>query len=149
MKVAVVFGTRPEIIRLSQVIPLLDRYVETVLIHTGQNYDPRLSDIFFEELSLRQPDVHLGVNAAGFAEQASAILARGDHAAAEPYFLGWVKELQTRQGERAASDLREALPRLAALYESWGKPAEAAKWRATWAALPPPVERGPVPRVAD
>ena len=78
MKVAVVFGTRPEIIRLSQVIPLLDRYVETVLIHTGQNYDPRLSDIFFEELSLRQPDVHLGVNAAGFAEQASAILSRGD-----------------------------------------------------------------------
>ncbi len=53
MKVMTVLGTRPEIIRLSRVIPKLDRLCEHVLVHTGQNYDPNLSEIFFEELGIR------------------------------------------------------------------------------------------------
>lgn len=56
MKVAVIVGTRPEIIRLSCVIDALDGAVDLTLIHTGQNYDYELSDIFFEELSIRRPD---------------------------------------------------------------------------------------------
>jgi UDP-N-acetylglucosamine 2-epimerase (non-hydrolysing) len=77
MKVVTIFGTRPEIIRLSGVIRTLDRLCTHVLVHTGQNYDPLLSDVFFDELGVRQPDVHLGVGATtGFAEQAAAILAR-------------------------------------------------------------------------
>jgi UDP-N-acetylglucosamine 2-epimerase (non-hydrolysing) len=78
VRIATIVGTRPEIIRLSQIIPRLDRHAEHVLIHTGQNYDPRLSDIFFTELGVRAPDVHLGVKADGFAEQAGQILARSD-----------------------------------------------------------------------
>ncbi|HEY0564771.1 MAG TPA: UDP-N-acetylglucosamine 2-epimerase (non-hydrolyzing) [Terriglobales bacterium] len=56
-----VLGTRPEIIRLCLVIEKLDRYCEHVLIHTGQNYDSRLNDVFFRELGLRAPDEVLGV----------------------------------------------------------------------------------------
>lgn len=75
MKVLTVFGTRPEIIRLSVVIRLLDRFCTHVLVHTGQNYDPLLSDVFFAELAVRTPDVHLGIGAmSGFAAQAGAIL---------------------------------------------------------------------------
>ena len=77
MKVATIFGTRPEIIRLSRVIPLLDRFAEHRLVHTGQNYDPQLSDVFFKELGVRAPDVHLDVgHAPGFAAQAAAIFER-------------------------------------------------------------------------
>lgn len=76
MKVVTIFGTRPEIIRLSQVIRQLDRFCEHVLVHTGQNYDPNLSDIFFQELEVRQPDIHMGIQAAGFAEQIGQIVAR-------------------------------------------------------------------------
>ena len=69
------FGTRPEIIRLSAVIRMLDRFCTHVLVHTGQNYDPLLSDVFFDELAVRKPDVHLGIGASsGFAAQAAAIL---------------------------------------------------------------------------
>lgn len=75
MKVVTLFGTRPEIIRLSAVIRTVDRFCTNVLVHTGQNYDPLLSDVFFEELGVRQPDVHLGIGAtSGFAAQAAAIL---------------------------------------------------------------------------
>lgn len=61
MKVMTIVGTRPEIIRLSRVITRLDREVDHRLVHTGQNWDPQLSDIFFEELELRRPDHWLGV----------------------------------------------------------------------------------------
>jgi len=56
MKVMTIVGTRPELIRLSRVIPLLDQYCEHIFVHTGQNYDPNLKDIFFENLNLRKPD---------------------------------------------------------------------------------------------
>ncbi len=60
-KVMTVVGTRPEIIRLSEVIKRLDREVDHVLVHTGQNYDPLLNEVFFRDLGLRAPDRVLGV----------------------------------------------------------------------------------------
>lgn len=62
LKVATVVGTRPEIIRLSTLIPLLDEHADHLLIHTGQNNDPNLSDVFFQDLKLRSPDVYLGIS---------------------------------------------------------------------------------------
>jgi UDP-N-acetyl-L-fucosamine synthase len=61
VKVLTVVGTRPEIIRLSRVISRLEEETEHRLVHTGQNWDPQLSDIFFKELGLRQPDHWLEV----------------------------------------------------------------------------------------
>jgi len=63
VKVATVVGTRPEIIRLSRVIAALDKHTEHILIHTGQNYDYELNEIFFNDLGIRKPDFFL--NAAG------------------------------------------------------------------------------------
>ena len=63
LKVMVVFGTRPEIIRLSATIRALEQSVRTVTVHTGQNYDYELSEVFFNDLGLRKPDYFL--NAAG------------------------------------------------------------------------------------
>ncbi len=74
MKVVTWFGTRPEIIRLSRVIPALDEHCRQLLVHTGQNYDENLSDIFFRDLGVRAPDVHLGIVANDFGAQAGAIL---------------------------------------------------------------------------
>lgn len=76
MKVLTLFGTRPEIIRLSVVIRALDSACSQVLVHTGQNFDPALSDVFFEELGVRAPDACLDVRATGFAAQAAQILER-------------------------------------------------------------------------
>jgi UDP-N-acetylglucosamine 2-epimerase (non-hydrolysing) len=56
LKVMTIVGTRPEIIRLSRVIPLLDQYCEHVLVHTGQNYDYELNQVFFDDLGLRKPN---------------------------------------------------------------------------------------------
>ncbi|KAF0101275.1 MAG: UDP-N-acetylglucosamine 2-epimerase [bacterium] len=56
LKVMTIFGTRPEIIRLSRVIDRLDRFADHLLVHTGQNYDYELNQIFFEELGIRRPD---------------------------------------------------------------------------------------------
>jgi UDP-N-acetylglucosamine 2-epimerase (non-hydrolysing) len=75
MKVMTVLGTRPEIIRLSQVVGILDRVADHVLVHTGQNYDRRLSGLFFEELGVREPDVFMGVRGVGFADQVGQIIA--------------------------------------------------------------------------
>lgn len=66
LKVVTVVGTRPEIIRLSRLIPLLDEHTDHILVHTGQNYDPLLSDVFFKDLQLRQPDYYLGVDTNSF-----------------------------------------------------------------------------------
>lgn len=74
MKVVTLFGTRPEIIRLSRVIPTIDQHAKQVLVHTGQNYDPNLSNVFFAELKIRAPDVHMGIKATDFAAQIGEIL---------------------------------------------------------------------------
>ena len=62
MKVATIVGTRPEIIRLSRVMGALDRHVEHLIIHTGQNYDYTLNQVFFDDLGLRAPDHYLAVD---------------------------------------------------------------------------------------
>ena len=78
MKVMTILGTRPEIIRLSLIIEKLDRLCEHVLVHTGQNFDARLSDVFFRELGVRQPDHFLGVRGDTFGEQIGQIIAESE-----------------------------------------------------------------------
>ncbi len=63
MKIMTIVGTRPEIIKLSTVIPELDKFTEHILVHTGQNYDYELNEIFFEGMGIRKPDIFM--NAAG------------------------------------------------------------------------------------
>ncbi len=62
LKVATIIGTRPEIIRLSSTMKLLDKHLAQIIVHTGQNYDYELNEIFFEDLGLRKPDYFLGVD---------------------------------------------------------------------------------------
>ncbi len=78
MKVATIIGTRPEIIRLSRVMAALDRYVDHVIIHTGQNYDYELNQIFFEDLQLRKPDFFLEAAGQTAAETIGLVIARSD-----------------------------------------------------------------------
>lgn len=66
LKIVTIVGTRPEIIRLSQLIPKLDKEVSHVLVHTGQNFDRQLNEVFFEELGLRSPDHFLAVDTSSF-----------------------------------------------------------------------------------
>lgn len=62
MKVMTILGTRPEIIRLSRIISLLDKYCTHILVHTGQNYDYELNEVFFKDLEIRKPDYFLSVD---------------------------------------------------------------------------------------
>jgi UDP-N-acetyl-L-fucosamine synthase len=78
IKVMTVVGTRPEIIRLSRVIAKLDQYTDHVLVHTGQNYDYELNEIFFDELKLRRPDHFLEAAGKTPAETIGAIIAKVD-----------------------------------------------------------------------
>jgi UDP-N-acetylglucosamine 2-epimerase (non-hydrolysing) len=78
VKILTVLGTRPEIIRLSLIIRLLDDAAEHVLVHTGQNYDDRLDGLFFRELKVRKPDVYMGVRGDGFGAQVGEIIARSE-----------------------------------------------------------------------
>jgi len=83
MKVATILGTRPEIIRLSRVIATLDRYTEHVLIHTGQNYDYELNQVFFEELEIRRPNYFLQAAGKNAAETIGLVIAKSDDILAE------------------------------------------------------------------
>lgn len=74
MKIITILGTRPEIIRLSCIIEKLDGICEQVILHTGQNFDRNLNEVFFEELGVRQPDHYLGAKGT-FGEQIGTILA--------------------------------------------------------------------------
>ena len=78
LKVMTVVGTRPEIIRLSRVLAKLDQYTDHVLVHTGQNYDYELNEIFFDELKLRRPDHFLEAVGGSVAETIGNILSRVD-----------------------------------------------------------------------
>jgi UDP-N-acetylglucosamine 2-epimerase (non-hydrolysing) len=76
MKVATIVGTRPELIKLSRVIAELDRSVTHVLMHTGQNYDYELNEVFFRDLEIRKPDHFLDVVGATLGETIGNVIAR-------------------------------------------------------------------------
>lgn len=78
LKVMTVVGTRPEIIRLSRVMSKLDTYVDHVLVHTGQNYDYELNQIFFDDLGLRKPDYFLDAVGGSLAETIGNVISRID-----------------------------------------------------------------------
>ena len=78
LKVATVVGTRPEIIRLSRVMAALDRSLEHVIIHTGQNYDYELNQIFFDDLEIRKPDHFLEAAGATAAETIGQVISKVD-----------------------------------------------------------------------
>lgn len=75
LKVMTILGTRPEIIRLSRVIARLDQYTDHCLVHTGQNYDHELNEIFFKDLGIRKPDHFLGSGGGSLGETMGKILA--------------------------------------------------------------------------
>lgn len=76
LKLMTIVGTRPEIIRLSAVIKCADKYFDHVLVHTGQNYDYTLNQIFFEQLKLREPDYYLDAAGSNLGETMGNIIAR-------------------------------------------------------------------------
>lgn len=78
LKVMTIVGTRPEIIRLSRVIVELDKYFEHVLVHTGQNYDYELNEIFFQQLEIRKPDYFLESAAKNVANTIGNIISMSD-----------------------------------------------------------------------
>jgi len=83
MKVMTVVGTRPEIIRLSRVIAVLDQQIEHTLIHTGQNYDYELNQVFFEDLEIRPPDRYLGAAGSNAAQTIGQVIIAMDQILAE------------------------------------------------------------------
>src|SRR5438034_807142 len=74
LKVMTIVGTRPEIIRLSRVIEKLDQHCEHVLVHTGQNYDYELNEVFFSDLAIRKPDAFLEAAGASAAETIGQVI---------------------------------------------------------------------------
>ena len=78
MKVMTIVGTRPEIIKLACVIKELDRYTEHILVHTGQNYDYELNQVFFEDLGLRAPDVYMDAAGENAAETIANVISKSD-----------------------------------------------------------------------
>ena len=76
MKIMVIVGTRPEIIRLAEVIKKLEQFHQVVLVHTGQNYDYNLNDVFFSDLNLRKPDYYLDTPGENLGQTVGNILAR-------------------------------------------------------------------------
>ena len=80
LKVMTIVGTRPEIIRLSRIIAKLDTHCEHILVHTGQNYDYELNEVFFSELGIRRPDVFLEAAGATAAETIGQVIIASDNA---------------------------------------------------------------------
>ena len=83
LKIVTVVGTRPEIIRLACVIKKLDEYCEHILIHTGQNYDYELNEIFFDDLGIRKPDYFLDAAGISSAETIGNVIIKVDKVLAE------------------------------------------------------------------
>jgi UDP-N-acetyl-L-fucosamine synthase len=78
LKVVTIVGTRPEIIRLSRLIPKLDEYTDHIFVHTGQNSDPKLNEIFFEDLELRAPDCYLNVDTSSMGSVMGDVLKKSE-----------------------------------------------------------------------
>lgn len=80
LKVMTILGTRPEIIRLSRIMARLDEYCRHVIVHTGQNYDYELNDVFFKDLGVRKPDHFLGIGGGSLGETLGGILIESEKA---------------------------------------------------------------------
>lgn len=78
MRVMTIVGTRPEIIKLACVIKELDKYTDHILVHTGQNYDYELNQVFFEDLDLRAPDVYMNAAGENAAETIANVIEKSD-----------------------------------------------------------------------
>lgn len=78
LKVMTIVGTRPEIIKLSRVMAELDKYTEHIIVHTGQNFDYELNEIFFKELGIRRPDYFLEAAAGNAAQTIANVISRSD-----------------------------------------------------------------------
>lgn len=78
LKIVTIVGTRPEIIRLSCVIPKLDTFCNHILVHTGQNYDYELNQIFFDDLDIRSPDVFLECAGNSAADTMAQVISKSD-----------------------------------------------------------------------
>lgn len=83
LKVMTILGTRPEIIRLSRVMARLDAYTDHVIVHTGQNWDYELNEVFFEDLEVRKPDHFLGTGGGTLGETLGKILMESEKVLAE------------------------------------------------------------------
>jgi len=78
LKIMTIFGTRPEIIRLSRIFVKLDKYVNHIMVHTGQSYNYEMNEIFFEQMKIRKPDYFLEVKAETLGEQIANIIAKSE-----------------------------------------------------------------------
>ena len=78
MKVMTIVGTRPEIIKLASTIKELDKYTEHILVHTGQNYDYELNEVFFKDLGLRSPDIYMNAAGENAAETIGNVISKSD-----------------------------------------------------------------------
>jgi len=78
MKIMTIVGTRPEIIKMSRVIAELEKFTEHILVHTGQNYDYELNEIFFENLAVKKPDYFLDVAGKNVAQTIGNIISKAD-----------------------------------------------------------------------
>ena len=76
LKLMTIVGTRPEIIKMSAIIKKSDKYFNHVLVHTGQNYDYNLNEVFFKDLGLREPDYYLGVVGANIGETMGNVISK-------------------------------------------------------------------------
>lgn len=85
LKVMTIVGTRPELIKMSRVIAELDRQVDHVLVHTGQNYDYELNQVFFEDLGIRKPDHFLGAAGETAAQTIAQVISKTDELFAEEH----------------------------------------------------------------
>jgi len=83
LKVMTIVGTRPEIIRLSRVVALLDEHVDHILVHTGQNYDYELNEVFFKDLAIREPDHYLAADTASLGKMLGETLIKSEEVLAE------------------------------------------------------------------
>jgi UDP-N-acetyl-L-fucosamine synthase len=78
LKVMTILGTRPEIIRLSKTISLLDKFTDHKLVHTGQNYDYELNEVFFKELGVRKPDYFMNVDTASLGKVYAGVIVKAE-----------------------------------------------------------------------
>jgi UDP-N-acetyl-L-fucosamine synthase len=110
LKIITVIGTRPEIIRLSRVIAKLDQYCDHRLVHTGQNYDSELNDVFFRDLEIRGPDLFLAAAGESAAETIGKVIIEVDRLLAQDRFDAFLVLGDTNSCLAAIAAKRRQLP---------------------------------------